>query len=397
MNEHGLNDFDIFDDLNTLEDQNEDPLTSPLDNSYSEEDEEDDNPQKNQKTVQEPVNENNEDDTSENDDDENNNNNEDEVIENHDNDEPINESELIKSLLKEQGIDDLSKIKFENDKGEIEEISWNELSNEEKLAILSPEQEDDNTRLDDQEINLINQMRLHNVTPQEFVQMIKQQGVAEYVAQQENPDVHYAVDDLTDEELYLLDLQARVEGITEEELQEALDRAKSNEELFKKEITGIRNEYKKLEEDKNQRDAALEEQKAQEQFEKFSRDIVTSIENFTNVGELDVDMDNNDMNELYNFITGTNNAGVRYLDQALSDPNTLVRMAWFALKGEDIINSISDYYKSEITKAHRAGVEEGKKKAAPKVQKEKEEPKVVVKKKEPETKEKARIDISDIW
>lgn len=397
MNEHGLNDLDIFDDLNTLEDQNEDPLTSPLDNSYSEEDEEDDNPQKNQKTVQEPVDENNEDDTSENDDDENNNNNEDEVIENHDNDEPINESELIKSLLKEKGIDDLSKIKFENDKGEIEEISWNELSNEEKLAILSPEQEDDNTRLDDQEINLINQIRLHNVTPQEFVQMIKQQGVAEYVAQQENPDVHYAVDDLTDEELYLLDLQARVEGITEEELQEALDRAKSNEELFKKEITGIRNEYKKLEEDKNQRDAALEEQKAQEQFEKFSRDIVASIENFTNVGELDVDMDNNDMNELYNFITGTNNAGVRYLDQALSDPNTLVRMAWFALKGEDIINSISDYYKSEITKAHRAGVEEGKKKVTPKIQKEKEEPKVVVKKKEPETKEKARIDISDIW
>ena len=394
MNDHGLNDLDIFDDLETVEDQNEDALASPLGNSYSDDD---DNKSTNEPdVVQEPTNGEEGDDNHDNnpDDDEQGGNKQ---VESTTDNDSVEESELIKSLLKEKGIDDLSKIKFENDKGEIEEISWKDLSNEEKMAILSPEQEDDNTRLDDQEINLINQMRLHNITPQEFVQIIKQQGVAEYVAQQENPDAHYAVDDLTDEELYLLDLQARVEGITEEELQEALDRAKSNEELFQKEITGIRNEYKKLEEDKNQRDAALEEQKAQEQFAQFSRDIVNSIENFTNVGELDVDMDDNDMNELYQFITGSNNAGVRYLDQALSDPNTLVRMAWFALKGEDIINSISDYYKSEITKAHRAGVEEGKKKAAPKEQKVKEESKVVVKKKEPENREKARIDISDIW
>ncbi len=394
MNDHGLNDLDIFDDLETVEDQNEDALASPLGNSYSDDD---DNKSTNEPdVVQGPTNGEEGDDNHDNnpDDDEQGGNKQ---VESTTDNDSVEESELIKSLLKEKGIDDLSKIKFENDKGEIEEISWKDLSNEEKMAILSPEQEDDNTRLDEQEINLINQMRLHNITPQEFVQIIKQQGVAEYVAQQENPDAHYAVDDLTDEELYLLDLQARVEGITEEELQEALDRAKSNEELFQKEITGIRNEYKKLEEDKNQRDAALEEQKAQEQFAQFSRDIVNSIENFTNVGELDVDMDDNDMNELYQFITGSNNAGVRYLDQALSDPNTLVRMAWFALKGEDIINSISDYYKSEITKAHRAGVEEGKKKAAPKEQKVKEESKVVVKKKEPENREKARIDISDIW
>jgi len=81
------------------------------------------------------------------------------------------------------------------------------------------------------------------------------------------------------------------------------------------------------------------------------------------LGELDVDMDDNDKNELYQFLTGYDNAGVSYLQKALNDPETLVQMAWFALKGEDVINSISDYYKSEITKAHRAGYEEGVKKA----------------------------------
>jgi hypothetical protein len=37
---------------------------------------------------------------------------------------------------------------------------------------------------------------------------------------------------LSDEELYILDLQARIEDISDDEIQEALDRAKSNETLF---------------------------------------------------------------------------------------------------------------------------------------------------------------------
>jgi hypothetical protein len=56
----------------------------------------------------------------------------------------------------------------------------------------------------------------------------------------------------------VLDLQARIgqDKITEEELQEALDRAKSNEALFAKEIAGLRDEYHRLEDEKNQKDAA---------------------------------------------------------------------------------------------------------------------------------------------
>jgi hypothetical protein len=37
---------------------------------------------------------------------------------------------------------------------------------------------------------------------------------------------------LSYEELYILDLQARIEDISDDEIQEALDRAKSNETLF---------------------------------------------------------------------------------------------------------------------------------------------------------------------
>jgi hypothetical protein len=62
---------------------------------------------------------------------------------------------------------------------------------------------------------------------------------------------------LSDEELYVLDLQARIEDISDDEIQEALDRAKSNETLFQKEVAGLREDYKRLEDERNLREQAL--------------------------------------------------------------------------------------------------------------------------------------------
>ena len=73
--------------------------------------------------------------------------------------EPQSAEEIIASLLESRGIEDASKIKFENEDGEIEEVNWNDLDNESKLNILNSSEIDDNTRLDDDEIDLINAIR----------------------------------------------------------------------------------------------------------------------------------------------------------------------------------------------------------------------------------------------
>lgn len=307
------------------------------------------------------------------------------------------EDDIINSLLKSKGIDDPNKIKFENADGEIEEIAWNDLTRDEQINILKHQEAEayrDDTSLDDYEIDLINRLRLSGMSPDEYFQMIKQQGVAEYTAQQEPAAYHYTVDDLSDEELYVLDLQARVEDITDEELKEALDRAMSNPDLFAKEIAGIRDEYKNLEDDRNQRDAALQQQQLEEQRQIYSNNVINAIQGFSNVGELDIELDNNDKDEIYTFLTGSNQAGVSYLAQALNDPDTLVKMAWFAMKGDDVINSISEYYKNEITKARRAGYEEGMKKATPK--KTEKPSKVVVKKADKNSDTPKRKSIDDL-
>jgi hypothetical protein len=95
-------------------------------------------------------------------------------------------------------------------------------------------------------------LRESSLTPDEFIQAIKQQGASEYARQLEE-NQKFLIDDLTDDELYILDLQTRIEDITEEEAMAALEKAKTDESLFAKQIQGIRSEYKRIEEENNQR------------------------------------------------------------------------------------------------------------------------------------------------
>lgn len=283
----------------------------------------------------------------------------------------------LDEFLKSKGIADINKIKFEDDGGNIEERSWNDLTEEEKFNILSTQEDTDETDLSDEEVDLINRLRLSNMSVKDFLGTIGSNAVNAYQQSiSEDQQDKYTVDDLSDEELYVLDLQARVPGITDEELEEALDRAKSNEELFNKEVAGLRDDYKRMEDQRNQQQEAIDTQKAQEEFAAFSSNIVNGINSFNSIGDLDVNMSDDDKDALYNFITGVDNAGVNLFAKALSDPETIVKTAWFALYGEDIINSISDYYKSQIQAVAKANYNKGLAAAKPKA---KSESKVVIK------------------
>lgn len=273
--------------------------------------------------------------------------------------EPKEDDDIIALLLKEKNIEDPSKIKFEDEEGNIQERDWNSLSKEEQLNILkSQDQNSDDTSLGEDEIELINQLRLNQMSPQEFIDYIKQQGAAEY-AQSLEQNQQYSVDDLSDDELFIVDLQSRVEDITDEEANAALERAKQDQALFEKQMKGIREEYRQIESERSQIDALQKQQENEEQFVQFRDAVLDSIQSLDKIGTLDIDMDDDDMNEVANFILSTDSAGVNYLAKALDDPQTLVRMAWFALKGEEAIDSITEYFTQQIQEVSRQRYEQG--------------------------------------
>lgn len=338
----GINDLDFDDDdyVNTLEnegdstsqniDEDGDPVKGWIDSPYEEED---------------PI-------------DYDNNNHQD-----------YNNSQdsLILDLLRSNGITDLDKIKFENENGEIEEVSWNSLDKETQLNILRNNEPEPERDLDEAEIQLINQLRSNKMTPEEFIQAVKQMGVAEYTKNLVE-DPKYSVDELTDDELFISDLQTRIEDLTDEEISAALDHAKSNESLYAKQIKGLREEYKRLEDEKNQREAMRRQADEEERFNQFSSAVNEAITRLDSIGGLNISLDDEDVRVLNDFIFSVDDTGVSWLGKALNDPDTLVRMSWFALHGDDIFDNLTEYVNNQIKLAEQAGYEKGLKEAKPQPQ-----------------------------
>lgn len=275
---------------------------------------------------------------------------------------------IIDSLLKDRGIEDRTKIKFENDEGETEEYNWEDLDNETKLNILR-QHDSDETDLDDEEIELVNSVRRNQMTPSEFIQYIQQDAINRYVQQNQVNNNFYKVNDFTDDELFMSDFITRTNA-TEEEATEALERAKINEALYKKQIDGLRQEYQRAEDELNQYNAYQQYAQQQAQYKQFAEKVQYSIMNLNEFGGYDLNMDNEDMNEVYDFIIGSDSAGNSHLGKALNDTDTLVKMAWFALYGEQMIQDINDYYKKEIAAVRKSSYNKG-------LQDSKDKPKVV--------------------
>ena len=267
------------------------------------------------------------------------------------------EGDFLTSLLKSRGIEDRSKIKFATEEGDVEEVDWDSLSNEDRLNILSSSESTPENSLDDSEIQLINAIRNSGMSPAEYLQFIGNGEVQRYIQNSQQPQ--YEIDSYSDDELFLMDFMSRMGEVTEDEATEALERAKANESLFNKQVEAIRNEYKQAEQENQMQIQLEQEQIAQQQYDQFSDQIVDEINNLREIQGFELNMENDDMQELYDFITGQDAAGNNYLAKALSDPRILVKTAWLALNGDQMINDITSYFQKEIASVRKESYKKG--------------------------------------
>lgn len=268
------------------------------------------------------------------------------------------EEDFISSLLRTRGIEDKTSIKFEDEEGNSISANWDDLDNQTKLGILDSTQNNPETDLEDSEIELINAIRRSQLTPSEYLQYIEKSGVDRYIQNTRMANESYTIDEYSDDDLYVLDLMSRT-GITEDEAQEALYKAKSSEEVFSKQIGAIREEYKQIEADNIRRSQFEQQQQAQEQYNQFAYSIANQIEDFKTFADYDLNMEVDDKQELYEFLTGFDAAGNNHFAKTLADPKLVVQMAWFALNGTRMIEDITDYYKNEITQVRKNSYAKG--------------------------------------
>lgn len=257
--------------------------------------------------------------------------------------------DLTKELLNLQGISDINKIKFEDESGAVVEKAWDDLSNREKLMILS-HQEDPETSLDDAEIELINQIRESGLTPDQFIYKLQQANVSQ-------PEPQYEVDSMSDDELFCLDLLDKLgDDITDEELQQALDMAKTNQSLYSRQVASLRVYYKDLEDQRQKQLEFEKSEEAQRHFDQFAGEVVNSIRNLNILENTPVELSYNEMEDLANYILTRDDSGVSEFGKMLNNPAMLTQVAFWALKGPEIVNEMQ----KQIREAYLRGFNESK-------------------------------------
>lgn len=259
-----------------------------------------------------------------------------------DNQQTNTNDDFLVDFLRSKGISDPTKIQFEDENGSIIERDWNSLTKEEKINIANTPLEisDNSEQFDQEELQLINQIRNSGMTPTQYLQSLQGDQIIQ--------EPQYKIDDLSDDEIFLLDLESRVGELTEEEGIQALTNAKQNEEFYKKQIDGIRKEYKEREDYQNQYEQAQIEEQQRQAFDNYQAQVVQAIDSFNSIGNLDLNFEDEDKEELAQFMLSQDENGQNYLYQALQDPVNLVKAAWFILNGDEAFDNVADYFKNQI-------------------------------------------------
>ena len=239
------------------------------------------------------------------------------------------EDDAMTAFLKSKGIADPSKIQFENENGEIEDVDFNSLSREEQLTMI---QELTDPGLSDHEVQVVNYLRQNRVTFDQVIDYFANQRLEEYLNEhpEDKHQKNYSIDDYNDDELYLADLKSKYPSFSDEELLSKLNIAKSDEDLFKKEVDILRESYK-AQEDQMLKDAELAEQ---QQYEDLQNNLLNAVSAFNEVSLDTKDsesdslvIEDSDKRQILGYLLDQDKDGKSQFVKDIENPNTLIELA----------------------------------------------------------------------
>lgn len=257
------------------------------------------------------------------------------------------DEDLTTEVLRLKGITDPGKIKFEDETGAIVERAWDSLSREEQINILI-DQEVEQQDFNDSELQLINTIRESGMTPDEYIQSLLPET---------EPTKRYKVDDLSDDEVYALDLLHKVgSDISDEEINQALELAKQNEGLFKKTVEGLRKEYIRLQEDEEAQIANEKAAREEAAYNRFADSIKGQIKELDSFAGQPLQLSDDDIEDLSSFMLELDDQGLSAFGRAMNDPSLFTRAAFWILNEDKIVEELNQ----QIQDNYRRGYEQAK-------------------------------------
>lgn len=254
---------------------------------------------------------------------------------------------VLDRFLRDRGIADPTKLKFENEYGHLEDVNFYELPAEEQLSILNEFANE--TDLTDEESSVVNYMRHYNVSFQQILDSYADQKLHAYISQNQIAR-DYAIDEYDDDELFVADLKMKYPNFTDDELLDKLDAAKLNEELYNKEVAELRSHYKSIE------DSQIAEQERLRQFEMqtFENNVADILNRFNEIplDPYDVNSDSLaiedvDKDRIAQYLFSVDANGQSQLVKDLSNPAALVELAFFRTQ-KNLLSDMTNYWKNVL-------------------------------------------------
>lgn len=258
------------------------------------------------------------------------------------------QEDITHEILRLKGIDDLDKIKFEDETGAIIERPWDTLSREEQINILANQEYPEQQELHESEIQLINSIRESGLSTEEYLQSL--------IPNVETPK-QYEVESLSDEEVYALDLLHKIgSDISDEEITQAIELAKQNDNLFKKTVEGLRKEYVRLQENAETEAANEEAAKREAAYNRFAESITGQIRGLNSFAGQPLELSDDDVDDLSAFMLDLDNRGLSAFGRAMNDPALFTKAAFWILNEDKIVEELN----TQIQENYRRGYEQAK-------------------------------------
>ena len=256
---------------------------------------------------------------------------------------PATEPTLIDKLLELKGFKD-KKVYFLNDQGAYEETSFDELSEEDKLSILSQER---GSNLTDDELNTVNLLRTKGINLQQLIQSNVDAAIEEY--KRNNSAEYVSIKDMSDEELVLNDYKSRYkDALTDEQYQALVDKEKENEDLFKQKADALRKVMLEEESSYREMQTKANEEKMQAETKRYVEALNQAAGETTDIfGAVLTDEDRNDAMAYY---LQTNDKGLSQFQEDMQDVKKQIKIAWLMTHGEEAMSDMVKYLMAEAKK-----------------------------------------------
>ena len=240
-------------------------------------------------------------------------------------------------------------IEFLDENGNPTEVNFDDLTDDEKFDILN--YQEDPVLPSDDEIQMLNYLRQNNMSLQDFAVWQRQQAIDEYLANQRPVS---DIDTYSDEEIVAYDFIQRFgDDMSDEEIDEEIERLKANPEAFEKRVALLRNAFKSEEEAQAKLYQDQEADRNAENEQMFINSYAQAMGNIDSIQN--IELDNNDRDELLRFVLEKDQANRTGLSKAMDNPENVLKMAWYLLHGEETVDAMIDYFKKEIDKRSKTG------------------------------------------